>query len=1404
MDNFPATRQCPWPRGVVRIALIVLGVLLLAPAAGPLASSPSPQAIAPPPVSQRVRYLGQTGGVVTDFIIQDSLIFVPEGDALTILQRSDPPTVLSRTSPNQGRIQGIALSEGTVFAITPIGLAAIDVHDPLNPAVVSFMPGGGEAVKLADGFAFIAARAAGLRIVNVADPRRPVLAGTFPLPGKALALELDPRASLAYVAADEGGLRVVDVGAPDVPREITSLTPAAGVQQVGLGGNLLSLSSGDRILLLDVSQPGALVQAGEYAPPRLGRRVRWADNYAYIADLDGGLKVFDLSNPARPLLIYAETGGSSLDVAVRGNRLFLADGPAGVRIISVANPARPQLIAHLPLDPAGAAQGLDLWEDWLLVAAGEAGFYLVNIANERAPVVLGHLDTEGDARDVKTDGNLAYLADGPAGLAVISLAFPWEPELRGTFFAPGEAHALGIVGTFVYIAAGDGGLVIVDAIRPAAPYLVGELALPDGQQAVDVAMVAKRAYLAIQGDQPEETGLVIADVGFRSQPSILSRVPGPGIGVAVQGTDLITVGGTELMTVDARASSGPVLLGHYRPPVGAGGMDWDGHTLYLTSAGSGAGLTLLDLSDPARPRERFNWELNAAGGQVTIAEGQTFLAAGRQGLRLLNLANCDQACPTDPAEEIVYDPMDTLVRLAAFPDDPGQVYGAGEEGWSITGVPNPSLPQPLTRVETGAPVHGLARQDNRLYAATAARGLLIYDVSDAQRPQLLGRWAVSTPLRDVLVHEGYLYLADWRTGLQVVDPNPPERPVLLQTLPLPGTPEQIITLTGGLAYVRAGEAGLRLVELGSPSAGVKPMGQFPADVATIQWRPPFAITLDGGSFAVWQLPADVSSRQVLQAEPVASFRVNGTGLLLAPRGDRAFVGSDAGHVTIIDLSNPAEPHILGMMGNGAAVKGMATHGDYLIVGLQTIPRPDQPQSTPRQGLLRVWDVSNPRQPEEVNLTVATQPFAVLAQPAGKPQRLLTAGSHLTVYDFSQPLTATMIAELPLPSPAASLHLAGDLAYVGTEQELTIAAGLEVDAPYLLGEYPFGRAVNSVELAGTRGYLAVEGVGGVIMDLSNPAEPNLIAYLPAPTGMPLQRLHMSGDRLWAVWDDWVSWMDVSSPRPGPHEIAGVPLDGLRATDLTVVANRAYLTDADTGLHIYDISDPAAPRLLGQMDTPGQALAATVSANGETAYLADGECGLRVASLSGDAPVEVGYWHTGYALDVVAMEDKIYVADIGELMALAFDPAGSPVKPPAPQLPQPADGTSFYLPDTTLLWGPPTTACDPLSYDLYLGLENPPPLLATGLTSPTFTVSGLERRQTYYWQVVAHDRQGDTTAGPVWQFHVRTAAQPPPTPTVGPRPQLPPPEQNAVLPVIGGLAATGLALGAIWWAQERRRS
>ena len=304
-------------------------------------------------------------------------------------------------------------------------------------------------------------------------------------------------------------------------------------------------------------------------------------------------------------------------------------------------------------------------------------------------------------------------------------------------------------------------------------------------------------------------------------------VSGPGDGVAVYGVDVVTVSGVEMMTVDARASSGPVLMGHYVPPAGAGGMDWDGENLYFSSGGEGPDLTVLDTSDPGRLQERFLLNRITAGGQVTIAEPYVYVAAGRRGLRALEAQNLLAA-----TENVIYDPMDTLLRLFTLNSEPGIIYGAGEAGLVRRQRRVAAVAPASVRVQTDAPVSGLARNGTQLYAVSAAQGLFVYEVADLLDPQLVGRWTGAS-LRDVVVKDGYLYATDRQAGLRVFNPEPAAWPRVLQTVPLSTTPGRIVPLPDNWAYVLPDGSGqVSLVDLGNPTVGVSPQFSFAADAAS--------------------------------------------------------------------------------------------------------------------------------------------------------------------------------------------------------------------------------------------------------------------------------------------------------------------------------------------------------------------------------------------------------------------------------------------------------------------------------------------------------------------------------------------------------------------------------------------
>lgn len=120
----------------------------------------------------------------------------------------------------------------------------------------------------------------------------------------------------------------------------------------------------------------------------------------------------------------------------------------------------------------------------------------------------------------------------------------------------------------------------------------------------------------------------------------------------------------------------------------------------------------------------------------------------------------------------------------------------------------------------------------------------------------------------------------------------------------------------------------------------------------------------------------------------------------------------------------------------------------------------------------------------------------------------------------------------------------------------------------------------------------------------------------------------------------------------------------------------------------------------------------------------------------------------------------------------------IPPGAPSAPTPAAGATNVRSPVRMSWsGGGDQDEDPVTYDVRLGIANPPEeRLADGLTETTATTGELRHRTTYFWQVIARDSLGATTTGPVWSF---TTQDPPPPSNHPPRaPANPQPSDGAI--------------------------
>lgn len=262
------------------------------------------------------------------------------------------------------------------------------------------------------------------------------LKGQWPGYARGIAKDVAVQGKYAYVAADAGGLQVIDISDPANPRRVGGCD-SGSAESVAVSGNYAYLADyWQGLLVIDITDPANPQRVGSH----FGGFDRtmydsWAvavsGSYAYVlGDWGSPFHVLDISDPANPVprgSLPSFAWGS--DVAVAGNYAYVADYGGGLHVIDITDPASPQRVGGIdkPEQPAGTShiQGQHLVvsgnyayvaQDWWDPQArmNRGRLEVIVIANQANPRRVGGVQTKGSAGGVVVSGGRAYVADGDA------------------------------------------------------------------------------------------------------------------------------------------------------------------------------------------------------------------------------------------------------------------------------------------------------------------------------------------------------------------------------------------------------------------------------------------------------------------------------------------------------------------------------------------------------------------------------------------------------------------------------------------------------------------------------------------------------------------------------------------------------------------------------------------------------------------------------------------------------------------------------------------------------------------------------------------------------------------------------------------------------------------------------
>jgi len=106
------------------------------------------------------------------------------------------------------------------------------------------------------------------------------------------------------------------------------------------------------------------------------------------------------------------------------------------------------------------------------------------------------------------------------------------------------------------------------------------------------------------------------------------------------------------------------------------------------------------------------------------------------------------------------------------------------------------------------------------------------------------------------------------------------------------------------------------------------------------------------------------------------------------------------------------------------------------------------------------------------------------------------------------------------------------------------------------------------------------------------------------------------------------------------------------------------------------------------------------------------------------------------------------DIGAYEHAAGGGGNNP--PNQPSSPDPENGATGQPISLSIGWYCTDPDGDPLTFDVYFGTNNDPPLISANQSEWTFNPGILNTNSTYYWKIVAKDNNGNSTTGSIWNF------------------------------------------------------
>jgi len=300
----------------------------------------------------------------------------------------------------------------------------------------------------------------------------------------------------------------------------------------------------------------------------------------------------------------------------------------------------------------------------------------------------------------------------------------------------------------------------------------------------------------------------------------------------------------------------------------------------------------------------------------------------------------------------------------------------------------------------------------------------------------------------------------------------------------------------------------------------------------------------------------------------SDFQIGDEGSLYLLREGSTSNNSYSTKIEAYSLDNPARPAYAGDLSQGGNILSVVNSGNIAYI-------------VDAENGIRIVDFSDPEAPSEIDTIV----FSASTEAIFKIEEKLfvrDANARIYIYNIADPTAPDYLGRFTWHADLKPITFRDDTLVCYTYSEgLMVIDESDMRHPRLLDFPPVQPGANDAIVRGNRLYLLHESDGLNIYDISDLARVVQLNDTTPLLSRNTRNLEIAGNLAIAVAGSYIYFIDITD-ETSPTLIGQLRYD-LRYSGVKVSGNLLYLSCAEYGFSVYDISDPATPILIAHIES-----------------------------------------------------------------------------------------------------------------------------------------------------------------------------------------------------------------------------